>query len=490
MALLSGLLPGLRELRAPLAAGFLWLAVVALTQVDALPVTPPVGSVTEKVYALAAWMGSATVIAVLSFVAYFVGMLSTALTGWLLAIAAGIHRRGEEDSSILGDRRPKLSTKGLYSIRSLVEEKLAAQLADASGQPYVRTLNAHPESRSILAALSSGIELSQRRAILGSAVETAPHVRAVVDDLPLIPNRLLGKDPDKYSAYDRQVVEGEFRAALALPALALGVAGVLQSRSVWVGALTVVVPTLLFLQARQRTVAANDQLAEFLRSGSVDSPRLAELQQAPIRLTRSALDACEVELFRRLARGAEEVAQLDAAVGWYKVLAATGDRGAHEKVCDLTRAAKSIYSDADVLLEPLLVEGSQVSGRLALEAIDLYVDRLSRPASGLPADTDPQQFASDIERAIVQVALWATRHDESSVLGERLLEVVYGPARAQSGDFESDLRRVGDAKMSPFVFLAQYPLPDVGAGELVRAWRALRDVEDSDDGQAQRQRTR
>jgi len=454
MPILGSLLPGLREVRAPLAAGYLWLVTLATLLVDGVPLTPARGSVVEKVYALSSWLGSAPLLAVVSFLAYLTGLLSVAFTSQVLSWTAQQHKRSDAARKILAGRITTLSDRGLLHLQSLVEEKLASQLSDSNNQQFIKTSNAYPESRALFAALSSGVELTERRELVAMAVETAPHVRAILDDLVLVPNRLLGKEPEKFSVFDRQVSEGEFRAALSLPLLCLSLAGAIQTHRPWIVAIGVVFAAMLLMQARSRTITAYDQLADFMRSGSVTSGVSAEIDQAAIRLQRTSLSPKEIDSFRRRAQTAEAGGQLDAAVSWYRVPAAAGDVESNEKVCDLTRVAKSIYRDSDTILEPLLVEGSEFSGRLSLEALELQLARFDRPASG--SLTEQADFDSNMRWAIWLVALRGLKHQSSTDLAHEFLEAAY----MGWGDGEAltlELGRVKDGLMGPVAFLTQHP---------------------------------
>lgn len=473
MAILGGFLPGLREVRAPLAAGYLWLATIAMIFISRLPFRPAVGSLFEKVYGFASWLGPTALIAAMSFAAYLIGILSVALTGFGLSWAAQNQQRRPELQAVLGGRVTTLSYRGLASLQSLVEEKIAAQLSDANNQQYVKASNAYPGARALLAALNSGLELTERRKMVADAVETDPHVRAILDDLPLVPNRLLGKEPEKFSVFDRQVSEGEFRAALSLPLLGLGLATSVQVGQYWIGAVGAVVSALLFMQARTRTIMAYDQLADFMRSGSITSAVVAELDQATIRLKRTNLSVQEIHAFKTRAEAAEGAGQLDAAAAWYRVPAAAGDVESAEKVCDLTRVSKAIYRDSNVILEPLLMEGSEFSGRLALEALNLLLDRLAHPPVGL-GSPEYEEFESNLRWAIWLTALRALKHESSREWAEGFLRASYGG----SGDYaaiDKQLELIETGTMEPVAFLSQHPPSiDLSVDELTALSPGLR----------------
>jgi uncharacterized membrane protein YvlD (DUF360 family) len=76
----TSLLPGLRDLRAPLAAGYLWLAAGWLYFAPQLPASvEDAQGVLRDVYRVVAASDPVAVVAGLTFIAYLLGMLSTDL---------------------------------------------------------------------------------------------------------------------------------------------------------------------------------------------------------------------------------------------------------------------------------------------------------------------------------------------------------------------------------------------------------------------------
>jgi hypothetical protein len=74
--MLTSLLPGLREIRAPLAAGYVWLLGLWLT-VLALPAAPDFSTgLYRHLVDLANWVGKPAIFVASAFVAYLLGVLS------------------------------------------------------------------------------------------------------------------------------------------------------------------------------------------------------------------------------------------------------------------------------------------------------------------------------------------------------------------------------------------------------------------------------
>jgi hypothetical protein len=80
VTLLGSLLPGLRELRAPLAAGYLWVFLCWLVLADRLPEDPAKAAAPlRQIYELAALAGPVSLAVAASFAAYLTGILSVAV---------------------------------------------------------------------------------------------------------------------------------------------------------------------------------------------------------------------------------------------------------------------------------------------------------------------------------------------------------------------------------------------------------------------------
>lgn len=77
--LISSVLPGLRDIRAPLSAGFLWILVIWLAVRDSVPVESAAGGVYATGYDFAAILDGAAAGVALTFAAYLLGTVSLAL---------------------------------------------------------------------------------------------------------------------------------------------------------------------------------------------------------------------------------------------------------------------------------------------------------------------------------------------------------------------------------------------------------------------------
>ncbi|MGW2888086.1 hypothetical protein ACWDDN_22560 [Streptomyces griseoruber] len=257
--MLISLLPGMRNLRAPLAAGSLWLVALWLLIGRELPKPGSASGLLADLYDAALWAGKPAVFAALAFIAYLLGAISTAGVALAIALLApvlvpavafdppdpggrpvaryvwpwspaywatrhGAHR--DDGSHVLLPPRPKRipTAKGLDAL--------------------TRTLNHH--------------DLDPRLALL-----------PLIDDLPLVPARLIGTDQELFGEFDRIRAEAEFRVSIGPPMVMLS--SVLLPHSAWWG-LLMTVPVLLFAHGMWLYWDSNDLLAEALRAGRVNSP--------------------------------------------------------------------------------------------------------------------------------------------------------------------------------------------------------------------------
>ncbi|MFF3669865.1 hypothetical protein [Microtetraspora malaysiensis] len=223
--MLANLLPGIREIRAPLAAGYLWLAVVWLQWGIGLPHPGQAQGVLAEVYRMGEAAGPAPVGVAVSFVAYLVGALSVSLTTRALVI-------GEHDRFSRAFRR-----------------EVANMIGDVARGEGVTRPGPSKELTDVV-------------------------VNAARRDLALLPGRLLGKESEIYNAWDRVNGEAEFRAAVAPPLVCVGL--VLQEVSVYLPIVLGFAGCALFLNAAGRRSQANLILIQAVRASRVDvvPPRL------------------------------------------------------------------------------------------------------------------------------------------------------------------------------------------------------------------------
>lgn len=319
--MLTTLLPGLRELRAPLAAGYIWLLAWWLAFEPRLADRAEATDVLSSLYRLDDALSGFGLAAVASFVAYLTGSLSATLFSNGLK---GLFRR----KVVLADvtsRLDPLSDQGLRALGHLAREtrermESALALSDTRPGELVGELRGYPAAAhpAIAPPRLRGLRARLRRrrgwAAVGGAtlgpltytpdpddVTDARLLRAAVDDLPQVMQvRLLGRDPDLFAAVDRRIAEVEFRLAVIPPVLALAAVALTRlsfSYAVLAAALGIVATAGLFWDALNRQREANDTLADALADRRVNAPSLERLETA----AASIANRPEVEAMRAAA---------------------------------------------------------------------------------------------------------------------------------------------------------------------------------------------
>jgi hypothetical protein len=355
--MLTNLLPGLRDLRAPLAAEYLWLAAGWLYFAPQLPASvDDAQGVLKDIYRVVDRSDHVAVAAGLTFVAYIVGILSAGLLtpffrfiGRLprfiltIPIVIAIFR-----SEVLSTRSPiesnadnflaasriarwhfktsrslpiraerfalrRMSNKvlidndyrGIFLTR--LEERLnniifRASTTMGSGAlrrlQFVRDLIDNPsidnkeKPSKILERLSEYLDEGYLEAgdnLVDSVVNVSRHAQDILEELTLVPERLVGDRPATYERWDRLRAESEFRQAVVPPLLAI--IGVLLVRGVlsWPSMLLFVVPPVLILiQGTSKDDEADGQLMQALEANVISTPAIDRLATRDLYWFRSA----------------------------------------------------------------------------------------------------------------------------------------------------------------------------------------------------------
>jgi len=272
--MLASLLPGLRQIRAPLAAGYLWLVAIWLGFAPLIPGAQESTGGLRALYGLEQVVGLTTALAAATFVAYLLGVLSVQVTAAILPMLRVLRRRSlvgfgitVAKTSVTGRAALKAAVLDELVQRSQIDDQLTVRLQrvrDTLGEP--RPLD------------DPGV----RRKLLEVLVDTDVYVAQLEADLPLLPLRLLaeGKQNETYGEFDRLRAEAEFRASVALPLVAVIAALGWRVSPWWLAAL--VLPAMLLVGALQGVTAAADLLAESIRARAAISPVLTALQTADL----------------------------------------------------------------------------------------------------------------------------------------------------------------------------------------------------------------
>lgn len=315
--MLTSLLPGLRELRAPLSAGVLWLLAIWFLAEPSVPDADEARGVAASAYRLAEPLSVFGMGAVIAFAAYLVGSLSVFVFSGrlrrLIPVAtrtgrfglAGLSPGGQEallqvarDGRRRLDETLSLSGFGVPDVLTTVDNRQSPPRGPSPARRLLggRRRAALPDLQDITLNSRTLVELPEQQ-------QEATLADLVVRDLEVIADaQLLGQEDDVFSAVDRDRTELEFRLAVvpALVALA-GALAVRQSSpvaAVVAVLLGVAAAVGLMLDAARQQRTANDLLLNLLEHDRLRAPSLSRLEarakevadQSPAAVPRQAGD--------------------------------------------------------------------------------------------------------------------------------------------------------------------------------------------------------
>jgi hypothetical protein len=343
--MLASLLPGLRDLRAPLAAGYLWLAAGWLYFAPQLPASVnDANGVLKDIYRVADASNPVAIAAGLTFIAYLLGILSTGLLTpvvpfiqilltlpiLLISIAVSAIRQSikkrrqniyltnfaDDDLWASLTRRRRWTTREDRKFDLLAERASTAILIDPN---HRNTFMEKLEDRSIrrLIRRMDGFGIWRYQNLMGNALEDEEgklvklrkmlaedlqegskaaavalfasevdvyeHLREIDDELKLVPERIVGDKPATYERWDRLMAEAEFRQAIVPPLFAIVAA--LMARGVlgWpLWLLAAIIPLVIYYQGVLKENAAEAQLIQTVEANVVQLTALERLSTADL----------------------------------------------------------------------------------------------------------------------------------------------------------------------------------------------------------------
>ena len=353
--MLVSLLPGVRELRAPLAAGYLWLVTFWIALAPRVPAMISTEGVYRDIYNLGQAVGKPAIAIASAFVAYLIGTLSVGVTSVInlrlsssnrfsaavktpiaQAVLGRIEERLKADSKLLEQAlssvRAYFSTRneaGLAPIDAINKFEIQLNLqrftflehSPTTGSQTTTTVKTDGASiieyegvisvrgslaAAMILALQKDSDLTFlisnatiRRQLIRGLVDLDSYVDDCIEDLPSLAVRLVGKEPEVYGAYDRLRAESEFRIGVAVPLAALFLTMAYRSTPIWV--LGVLICVALAELGRRSSMQAFAQLAESLHAKRLESPALEGIGAEPLRLRPVEYSAHQIEeLLQRL----------------------------------------------------------------------------------------------------------------------------------------------------------------------------------------------
>jgi hypothetical protein len=308
--MLANLLPGIRELRTPLATGYIWLLTFWLWIPDHFKDRPPTRGAVGDIARLAHYSGRLGVGIALSFVAYLTGALSELFNYQMTRLGSFIHWYRFVASDIRVQRSLALSGKRIrrqeawaisdqetrkqsrwaiwredrWATLSVGAAKITLRRRDFFDYEVSGITNdpgywggiAMRDAQYSIMGLYSLAEVAgrmtpkpdsntQRRGIPPLFDRVSATFAYLIREVYKLGNELLGKEPELFSAYDRLIAEYDFRIGIAAPLVALSLTLTVRWTPLW---LLILLPLLLLLKTGvERRMEAGDLLAEAARQG-------------------------------------------------------------------------------------------------------------------------------------------------------------------------------------------------------------------------------
>jgi hypothetical protein len=291
MGVLSSLLPGLRDLRAPLAAGYIWIFDLWLLFGDDFPTEADATGVFASLYRLGELIPQLGIGIAISFVAYIVGVLFASLSNRLLF---AWRRIGPyiETSRKASRRRPRSPSKLSYRVKefflllffSLGDYEYRMHLR-RSLREIVEQSGLPPPELSRYLRRSGVIDQSfVEREIEDPKLYKNPEVwgplfeRNLDNDREVLRARLMAEQEMLYGEFDRYKSEAEFRSSISIPLSTLIGTMAFLAHPAW--SLLMVVVAWLWLQAARLEDRADLALVSGVTAGKIESPTLQAIESA------------------------------------------------------------------------------------------------------------------------------------------------------------------------------------------------------------------
>jgi hypothetical protein len=279
------LLPGLRELRTPLASGVLWLAALYVALGDrATRVLEVIDRRLEGLSTVGLDLETGARLTALSFAAYLIGTAWEGIAPWfgvpLYSLVAKLFRSPDPGPTVLG--RPWCRPRGMTMVGALILQSLRSH-PDRGGEPDEQFRN---------------------------KLDMHKYESELLDELALLPARIVGKEPELWGNWDRLQSEGTFRLTVAVPLGALGTALIwttLGGRPAWLATFGCVAFSCLLasLGASKRWDAAE------LLLQAVQSKRVEQLEVSEVFASRRIDWKSDEEPADRAVEGDRSAATVD-----------------------------------------------------------------------------------------------------------------------------------------------------------------------------------
>lgn len=289
----ASLLPGVRHLRAPLAAGFLWLLGAWLLLADHVPAKEEATGGLRTLIDLADKMGRVSLGVVAATAAYIVGSAAAQLFGRLTRELSGLVQflRGlppSESPGVVGDDAGILFT-------STAESSIKVAASDRLGEVRRRGFDAKIEPGSIV-VITRGFDSREDQdefyaehptdwMVWDFLIEQAQ--QRSIGEFELLVTRLMSADPQLFAEVDRHRAEAELRYQL-VPALLFADIALAITWTPWI-LFTMPVLVFLFVQGMHSAERAGDIVADAVLIGQVTPPAVERVTRIAEELIQAGL---------------------------------------------------------------------------------------------------------------------------------------------------------------------------------------------------------
>jgi hypothetical protein len=255
--ILASALPGFRDLRAPLTAGYLWLVFLWIVLKPDVS-TRPTNAIAGALYDLGKHVGPIWIGIGVSVTAYLVGSISQLFSGPLnrtaellihtLKLPSALAGYGGQDNSALLDGVKHQRTRGLQKIGNPTFEGTVRDISDRQRKEYLQ--------------LTDRIDAAER---------------SLQMELNLPATLLVGKEPELFTETDRLKAESQLRLSIVPPLIAI--VSYVSIEDNWRWFFLVIPVCILWAQGHRRDLEFKSLMASAFQQGLVRSQTLENLKE-------------------------------------------------------------------------------------------------------------------------------------------------------------------------------------------------------------------
>jgi hypothetical protein len=279
--MIASLLPGLRDLRTPLAAGYLWIVGLWLLIHQHVPKT--VGNATgpiRSLYELGNIVGSTASLAALTFVAYIIGSLLSFRLGTTTNSVFRVLVKMWTGGALPVDLSNMLQIffNGALAGQALRELSVLLSGRFREAGPYLQ----QDDLREILLNRDLSLNRSSDLRRISDADTFEDLIRAyqfaIIDELSAVGIQLQARNRDFWDTYDRLQSEAHFRLAVSPPMVVIFCTLAAESgQFLWLALL--VIPIILISSSIRTSIVASSTLIQAIALKMVEPPILEQLTE-------------------------------------------------------------------------------------------------------------------------------------------------------------------------------------------------------------------